>query len=128
MSYLVGAFAFLIPARAADLLVEVGVNGTPQYIRITYERTRRRWSQTQVGQLIKSIGGYRRALTQNEVSLIERGRLLPDDDQLDALGRVFNISPAHVLMKPCSIVDPEEQDHEANNQMKFVVTEQEVVP
>ena len=83
------------------------MNATPQYIRLTYERNKRRWTQQQVGQLMKALGGHRRALTQNEVSLIERGRLLPDEEQLDALGRLFKISPASVLMKECTIADPE---------------------
>lgn len=85
------------------------MNAPPKYIRLIFERNKRRWTQQQVGQLMKALGGYRRVLTQNEVSLIERGRLLPDDVQLDALGRLFKISPASVLLKPCTVADPEER-------------------
>ena len=86
-----------------------------RYIRLTYERNKRHWTQTQVGQLMKALGGYHRVLTQNEVSLIERGRLLPDAEQLAALGRLFKISPASMLLKPCPVSGLPEETPEPND-------------
>ena len=83
----------------------------PPYLRLKYERHRRGqgWSQAHVGHLAKQVGGLDRPLHQNEVSEIESGRRIPDDDELEALGRVFEISPAAVLLRPVTVRDPEEQ-------------------
>ena len=80
------------------------------YIRLTYERNKRRWSQEKVGQLMQLLGGHHRALTIFEISNIERGRLIPNAEELAALGRVFKISPATVLLKPVKVVDPEPEE------------------
>ena len=82
-------------------------NRPPEYFRLRYERNKRGWTQTHAGNLAKSLGGYHRCMTQAEISLIELGRLLPDEDQLDALGRVFSLSPASVLLKSCLVIDPD---------------------
>jgi transcriptional regulator with XRE-family HTH domain len=77
------------------------------YLRLTHERHARGWTQATVGELA-GRSGLHRALTQSEVSAIELGRINPTPDELDAFGRVFGISPASVLLKPCAIANPED--------------------
>jgi ribosome-binding protein aMBF1 (putative translation factor) len=79
------------------------------YLRVEFERRRRCLSQDELGQSVRILGGLHRALKQSEISAIEHGRLIPTDDELEALGRVFQISPPSVLLKPCILArDPEE--------------------
>jgi transcriptional regulator with XRE-family HTH domain len=78
----------------------------PPFIRIKYERVKRGWSQTDVAQRANKHGAYPK-LDQNDISKMEQGRLLSTEEQLDALGRAFNISPASVLFEPVAIADPE---------------------
>jgi transcriptional regulator with XRE-family HTH domain len=86
------------------------VPSQPPYIRLQYERNKRRWTQDQVGVLIHTVAGHHRMLSQNDISLLERGRLNPTPEELAALGRLFKITPASVLMKPVIVVDPEPEE------------------
>ena len=70
---------------------------TCPYPRLKFERQRRGWSQAQVGALVAHFGLHR-ALTQFEVSQIERGRLNPTHDELHALARVLQVDPAEALL------------------------------
>lgn len=96
----------------------------PPYIRLQYERQKRRWTQDKVAVLMHTVAGHYRMLTQNEISQIERGRLVPLDDELEALGRLFKISPASVLLKPCIFVGEEvpepEESPEPESEVKGV--------
>ena len=66
--------------------------------RITFERQRRRLTQRRVGTLVPEFGGQRR-LFQTEISLIEMGRLIPRQQDLLALGRLFNVFPPEKLLE-----------------------------
>lgn len=46
-------------------------------------------------------------LTQSDISEIERGRLVPTGLELAALAKVFNVSRPSVLLKHCTVVEPE---------------------
>jgi hypothetical protein len=48
-------------------------------------------------------------LTAAEISLIETGRLVPTQAQLEKLARVFPVSPASLLLKPVTVRDLDEQ-------------------
>jgi len=77
-------------------------------LRIKFERVKRGWSQTCLGQRAHAMGGLPRVIAQAEISLIEAGRLTPTDEELEALGRALRISPASVLLKPVLVQDPDE--------------------
>jgi transcriptional regulator with XRE-family HTH domain len=68
-------------------------------LRIRFERLLRGWSQTDVAHLAHVM--------QQEVSLIEQGRLIPTPNQLERLGRAFGIPPAS-LLKPVAIVEADD--------------------
>ena len=74
--------------------------------RLQYERHRNKWSQTSVGILAHRCG-YHRTLFQSEISLYETGRLTPSGDELEALGRVFGITPASLLLKEVVLLQDE---------------------
>jgi transcriptional regulator with XRE-family HTH domain len=80
----------------------------PAYLRLKYERQRRGWSQTTVGDAARRYG-LRKGLSQADMSAIETGRVNPTDEELAALARVFHIGPPSVLMKPVTVVDPDEK-------------------
>ncbi|HEX5474970.1 MAG TPA: helix-turn-helix transcriptional regulator [Vicinamibacterales bacterium] len=80
-----------------------------RYLRIKFERHQRGWTQNDVAERTKIIGGLHRTMRQSEISAIERGVQIPTAAELDALARVFALSPASVLLTPCSIEDPEVQ-------------------
>ena len=70
-------------------------------LRCYFERLRRDWSQQDAA---RASG-----LAQTTISAIERGRVVPTDDELKALARAFGIAPPHVLLKPTIVVhDPDE--------------------
>jgi transcriptional regulator with XRE-family HTH domain len=60
-------------------------------LTIEFKRRERRWTQSQVAQLVR-IG-------QPVISLIEQGRFIPTPDQLARLGRALDI-PADDVLKP----------------------------
>lgn len=66
-------------------------------LRITYERIRRRWSQAELSR--------RSGIRQQDISLIELGRLQPTDSQLLCLANALLISPPSVLLKPTILAD-----------------------
>lgn len=65
-------------------------------LMLEYRRRERRWTQSQVAQLVR-IG-------QPVISLIEQGRFIPTPDQLARLGRALDIPPDDVL-KPIAVVE-----------------------
>src|SRR5262249_47454428 len=69
------------------------------YLRARAERHLRGWRQEDVAR--------RTGIPQANVSAIETGRLNPTRDELERLAEAFLISPPEVLLKPCSIADPE---------------------
>jgi len=69
------------------------------YLRLKFERQRRHWSQTTVGELVQRSGHHRK-LRQADISEIELGRRIPTESELEALARVFCISPASLLLQP----------------------------
>lgn len=74
------------------------------YLRLRFERQRRNWTQATLGQLA-GRSGLRRALTQNEVSAIELGRLNPRPDELAALARALGVSVPSTLLHPVEDVE-----------------------
>lgn len=71
-------------------------------LRLTYERIRRHWSQTELGR--------RARIRQQDISLIEIGRLIPTEEQLLRLANALAITPPSVLMKPTVLVDESEAE------------------
>jgi transcriptional regulator with XRE-family HTH domain len=70
-------------------------------LRCHYERLKRGWNQQDAA---RASG-----IPQTTISAIERGRVVPTSDELDALARAFDITPSRVLLKPTVVVhDPEE--------------------
>jgi transcriptional regulator with XRE-family HTH domain len=65
-------------------------------LRIKLERFLNEWHQVDV-----ATGAH---ITQQEVSLIEQGRLRPRPDQLERLGALFGVSPASALLTPVVVV------------------------
>ncbi|HLG59897.1 MAG TPA: helix-turn-helix transcriptional regulator [Vicinamibacterales bacterium] len=72
----------------------------PLFLRVRYERQKRRLSIKNAGRLA--------GLTTAEISLIENGRPAPSPGQLEKLGKAYHVSPAAVLLKPVSIRDESE--------------------
>ncbi len=69
--------------------------------RIRFERLQRGWNQTDLAQLAH--------VRQQNISLIEQGRLIPNTTQLDRLASAFGIDPAELLKPHVAVVDPEKQ-------------------
>lgn len=69
-------------------------------LRLQYERMKRRWPQAEVAR--------RSAVSQPEVSAIERGRLIPTEEQLLRLANALHLSPPEVLLKPTILKDEAE--------------------
>jgi len=69
-------------------------------LRLQYERLKRGWTQSD---LAREAG----VLSQREISLIERGRLLPTPADLEELSNALQLGPASVLLKEVTIVLPE---------------------
>lgn len=57
--------------------------------RLEYERRRRGWNQTQLA--------YRARLTQGDISMLERGRLVLTPLRAERLARVLGVSPETLL-------------------------------
>jgi transcriptional regulator with XRE-family HTH domain len=66
-------------------------------LRIHYERLNQRKTQAELG---LEVG-----IHQNTVSLIERGRFIPDADQLERLAFVLKVSPPSALMHELVVVE-----------------------
>ena len=66
-------------------------------LHLEFERHRRRWSQG----FLATLTGIR----QPEISLIERGRLQPTDEQLERLARALNVAPPSALLKPVVLAE-----------------------
>lgn len=82
-------------------------------LRLAYERHKRGWSQTEVGRLVKHVGGHHCEFSQEKVSLFELGQRKPTEPELAALAHLFQISPAFVLLKPIdSLQDADERTSE----------------
>ena len=65
-------------------------------LTLEYRRRERRWTQSQVAQLVR-IG-------QPVISLIEQGRFIPTPDQLARLDRALDI-PADDVLKPITVIE-----------------------
>jgi transcriptional regulator with XRE-family HTH domain len=76
-----------------------------RYLRLTYERKRQNWSQSYVADRVRELGGSARLSRQSGISLVELGRLIPTEEELQTLGRVFGVSPAFFLLKPLVLED-----------------------
>jgi transcriptional regulator with XRE-family HTH domain len=57
--------------------------------RIRYERLQRGWNQTVLARLVH--------IRQQEISLIEQGRLIPSPEQYDRISRVLGVPPEELL-------------------------------
>jgi transcriptional regulator with XRE-family HTH domain len=70
-------------------------------IRLKYERLHRGWSQGKLAE--------RARLRQQDLSLIEMGRLNPTSDELERLALALSLPPASasILLKPAVIRDEE---------------------
>lgn len=68
------------------------------FLRLQYERLTRGWTQKVLAEKAR--------LHQSQIALIERGQLIPTDEQLDALAFALQIAPA-VLLRPLKVVLPE---------------------
>ena len=79
----------------------------PRYLKVRRARQRLGVSQTVLGQLVKLVGKHHRALCQEEISDIERGRRVPTDAELEALSHALHWSPPSVLLEVLPIDDPE---------------------
>ena len=71
-------------------------------LRLEYERRIRRWSQVKLAEKSR--------IPQKDISLIERGRLIPTEQQLVNLANALKITPASVLMNPTVLQTDEEMD------------------
>lgn len=71
-------------------------------LRLEYERRKRGWTQVELGR--------RAAVRNQDISLIEKGRLIPSGEQLDRLAGALNISPSSALLKPTIFKDEVEAD------------------
>lgn len=69
-------------------------------LRLTYERIRRHWSQSELGR--------RSSIRQQDISLIETGRLIPTEEQLLRLANALLITPPAVLLAPTVLADEAE--------------------
>lgn len=66
---------------------------------IRFERLRRGWNQTQLGR--------RARLSQQSISFIETGRLIPTSDELARLAHAFGLTAAALIRPHVVVVDPE---------------------
>jgi transcriptional regulator with XRE-family HTH domain len=71
-------------------------------LRLTVERKKRKWTQVELGR--------RAAVRNQDISLIEQGRLIPHEEQLARLAGALNISPPSVLLKPTIFKNDAEVD------------------
>jgi transcriptional regulator with XRE-family HTH domain len=76
------------------------MDNSPLFLRVRYERLRRRLSIKNAGRLA--------GLTTAEISLLESGRLTPSPSQMARLGKAYQVEPASLLFKPVSIQDDSE--------------------
>jgi ribosome-binding protein aMBF1 (putative translation factor) len=67
------------------------------YRLLTAKRQSRRLTQSATVRLAKELGAPP-AFKQNDLSAIERGRLVPYPEELKALARVFNVEPPERLL------------------------------
>lgn len=71
-------------------------------LRLAYERMKRHWSQSELGR--------RSGIRQQDISLIETGRLIPTDEQLFRLAVALRMSPPEILLKPTVLADEVEAE------------------
>ncbi len=71
-------------------------------IRLHYERIKRRWTQAELGR--------RAGIRQSDLSAIERGRMVPSEDELLRLANALHLGPPSVLMKPTVLADEAEAE------------------
>lgn len=83
-------------------------NFVAPYLRLKYERQRRNWTQTDVMFRSVEVLGREHMITQAAISALEIGRRAPTPEELEGLGKIFEIHPASVLLKSVSVTDPEE--------------------
>lgn len=70
----------------------------PSYpTRLKVERDRLRINQHATARMV--------GMTQVEISRIEQGRLTPTPDELERLGRLFDVHPPEKLLKPVVLVE-----------------------
>jgi transcriptional regulator with XRE-family HTH domain len=67
--------------------------------RFHYERLQRKWPQTQLAALT--------GINQVYLSLMENGRMTPNDDELARLARALGVYPPAVLLKTVLVEPPE---------------------
>jgi len=71
-------------------------------LRITLERKRRGWSQTELGQRVVTelglVGFCSRLRRQRVISDLELGRIKPTEAELAALASVLQVQPAYLLL------------------------------
>ena len=66
-------------------------------LRCFFERLERGWNQNDAA---RASG-----IPQTTISAIERGRVVPTSDELDALARAFGVKPASALLREVAIRD-----------------------
>jgi transcriptional regulator with XRE-family HTH domain len=82
--------------------------GGRKVFRFHYERLRRKWPQTQLAALT--------GINQVYLSLMENGRMTPNEDELQRMACALGISPPSVLMKPV-LVEPADVTADAEVQL-----------
>ena len=80
------------------------------FSRLEFERRLRDWSQFKAAQ---EVGG----ITQQELSLVEQGRLRPRPNQLARLGRVFGVEPASLLLAPLTALPADDDRRTESREM-----------
>ena len=72
--------------------------------RLRFERLQRHMTQHDVAR--------RARVAQPVISLIERGRLIPTDDQIARLASVFRIHPPEAILEQVNVLTPVEPPQE----------------
>ena len=70
--------------------------------RFHYERLRRKWPQTHLAALT--------GINQVYLSLMENGRMMPNDEELGRLAGALGVFPPSVLLKPVLVEPPEVEE------------------
>jgi transcriptional regulator with XRE-family HTH domain len=94
---LTDAFSLCAPVTAGGVSV----------LRLTLERKRRKWSQSDLADRVVEelgvVGFFSRMRHQYVISAIELGRITPTEDELNALARALQIAPAFALLTPVDL-------------------------
>jgi transcriptional regulator with XRE-family HTH domain len=77
-------------------------------LRLTFERKRRGWSQSDAAERAASLlGPDTRLRLQTTISRIELGLTTPSEAELEALATIFDVSPAFKLLCHVDVVASE---------------------